>query len=64
MSWGSSHNSPVDDVIGVLLRTPGLFIIDYWWKYQKNPFYFESKTNFITNLVTHVGMFFCNLSFV
>lgn len=37
MPWGPSGDvSLTESVVGVLLRTPGLFIMEYWWSFQRN----------------------------
>lgn len=57
MPWGPSvggtATSRMETAIGVLLRTPGLFIIDYWWRQENKPYIIGAKTDpwtaFITN---------------
>lgn len=37
MPWGPSGDlSFAESVVGVVLRTPGLFIMEYWWSFQRN----------------------------
>jgi len=42
---------PKDNAIGVILRAPGLFIIDYWWWFQKHG---ESST--LTQALVHFAL--------
>lgn len=60
MPWGpSSSMSKVETLMGVILRTPGLFIIDYWWQHERN----KSLPSSI-NKADFVAAFFTNLALV
>ena len=43
----------MDTAIGVALRTPGLFVIDYWWSFQRNKDYnsLHDSTDIISYLL-------------
>lgn len=46
--------SKYDSAVSALLRTPGLFIIDYWWRLEQQPYIIGAKldawASFLVNL--------------
>ncbi|CAG2100625.1 unnamed protein product [Medioppia subpectinata] len=57
MSWRPTFRSRVETAIGITLRTPGLFIIEYWWRSQHNRYVREVQDNhFWTNFVTNIAL--------
>lgn len=56
MPWGPSGDlTGMDTVTGVLLRTPGLFVIDYWYWFQRNKSGAESSS-FTTEMVAYFAL--------
>ncbi|CAG2166510.1 unnamed protein product [Oppiella nova] len=60
MSWRPTIRSRAETAVGIILRTPGLFIIEYWWRSQPNRHVLQamdSQTNqFWTNFITHIAL--------
>lgn len=57
MPWGPSDHKTMDTAIGVILRTPGLFIIDYWWQYERNKFVpTPDQKDFLTTFIANVAL--------
>ena len=57
MPWGPSGDfSGMETVTGVLLRTPGLFVIDYWYWFQRNKSGDSSSSSFTTEMVAYFAL--------
>ncbi|KAI1278009.1 RING finger -like protein [Halotydeus destructor] len=59
MSWIASKLVNMETSVGVILRTPGLFVIDYWWKHEKSRTMSmdgQVRRDFGTTLVTNLAL--------
>lgn len=63
MPWGPSSatksNSPsMESAFSTILRTPGLFIIDYWWHYERTKSFPKSfnRDNVLTACATNLAL--------
>ncbi len=60
MWWRPTFRSRIETAIGIILRTPGLFIIDYWWQYERTksvPNSIDKFDNFWSAFVTNIGIY-------
>ncbi|XP_015784398.1 RING finger protein 145 [Tetranychus urticae] len=47
----------LDAALAVVLRTPGLFIIEYWWQNEKNNFLsFGDESNYILTILNNIAL--------
>ncbi|XP_054167250.1 RING finger protein 145-like [Oppia nitens] len=58
MSWGPTFGKRVETAVAVILRTPGLFIIEYWWRCDDHKFILHSNdwNQFWTSFVTNIAL--------
>lgn len=57
MSWQPDCRSRIETAVGIILRTPGLFIIDYWWQHERSKSVPQSinRNDFLSAFVTNFG---------
>ena len=49
----------IETALAVVLRTPGLFIIEYWWQNEKNnlSLSFDDGSNYISTILNNISKY-------